>query len=68
MNEALAITAKVLKRDKAVREASLSIACLLDEPDDISQADLIHLQDQITIIENFLDPFTVAEMEKIKND
>ena len=58
MNEAL----------KAVREASLSIACFLDEPDDISQGDLIHLQDQITILENFLDPFTVAEMEQIKND
>jgi hypothetical protein len=51
-----------------VREASLSIACFLDEPDDISQGDLIHLQDQITILENFLDPFTVAEMEQMKND
>ena len=25
--------------------------------------DLKHIQDQITIIENFLDPFTVAELE-----
>jgi hypothetical protein len=39
----------------------------LDEPDDISQGDLIHLQDQITILD-FLDPFTVAEMEQMKND
>ena len=27
------------------------------------QEDLDHIQDQITIIENFLDPFTVAELE-----
>ena len=27
------------------------------------QQDLDHIQDQITIIENFLDPFTVAELE-----
>ena len=25
--------------------------------------DLKHMQDQITILENFLDPFTVAELE-----
>ena len=25
--------------------------------------DLKHIQDQITILENFLDPFTVAELE-----
>ena len=27
------------------------------------QQDLNHIQDQITILENFLDPFTVAELE-----
>ena len=25
--------------------------------------DLKHIQDQITILENFLDPFTIAELE-----
>tara|TARA_R100001129_G_C5235581_1_gene223904 strand:- start:483 stop:686 length:204 start_codon:yes stop_codon:yes gene_type:complete len=27
--------------------------------------DLKHIQDQITILEKFLDPFTVAELENI---
>ena len=30
--------------------------------------DLKHIQDQITILENFLDPFTVGEMEEINNN
>ena len=32
--------------------------------------DLKHIQDQITILENFLDPFTIAELEnqEIEND
>ena len=32
--------------------------------------DLQHIQDQITILENFLDPFTIAELEnqEIEND
>jgi len=61
---------------KAVREASISIACLLDdvavdENNDIKvfeiQKDIEHIQNQVTIIENFLEPFTVAELEDIKN-
>ena len=57
---------------KAVKEASISVACLLDdiavdENNDIKifelQKDIEHLQDQITIIENELDPFVVAELE-----
>jgi len=60
---------------KAVREASISLACLLD---DVSvnksrklnlcnlQKDIEHIQNQITIIENFLEPFTVAELEEVK--
>ena len=48
---------------KAVKEASISVACLLDdiavdENNDIKvfelQKDIEHLQDQITIIENNL--------------
>ena len=65
---------------KAVKEASISVACLLDDvavsEDDILnceldlnelQKDIEHLQDQITIIENELDPFVVEELDSIKN-
>ena len=48
----------------ALKEASISIATLLDEYcDDPLKKDLEHIQKQITILENFLDPFTVAELE-----
>ena len=62
---------------KAVKEASISVACLLDdiavdENNDIKifelQKDIEHLQDQITIIENELDPFVVEELDTIKNE
>ena len=56
------------KLAKAVKEASISVACLLDDvavnKDDILnceldlnelQKDIEHLQDQITLIENSLD-------------
>ena len=53
---------------KALREASISIATLLDEHcDDPIKKDLEHIQKQITILENFLDPFTVAELEDISS-
>ena len=53
---------------KAIKEASISIACLLDEVENKKiKKDLEHMQNQITIIENFLDPFTVAELEEINN-
>ena len=38
---------------EAVKEASISIACCLDEVEDVTQQDLEHIQDQITIIENY---------------
>ena len=51
---------------EAVREASISVACLLDDLDSAIgigtyenyrwQKDIEHIQDQITIIENFLEP------------
>ena len=50
---------------KAVKEASISIACLLDEPSDVTVKDLEHIQKQVTIVENFLEPFTVAELEEM---
>ena len=39
---------------KAVKEASSSIACCLDDVDDVTQQDLEHIQDQITILENYM--------------
>ena len=38
---------------EAVKEASISIACCLDEVEDVTQQDLEHIQYQITIIENY---------------
>ena len=70
------MTHKVLE---AVREASISIACLMDDCDFVQvnhhpmkllvlQKDVEHIQDQLTIIENYLDPFVVAELEEMKDD
>ena len=70
------MTDKVLE---AVREASISIACLMDDCDFVQvnhhpmkllvlEKDIEHIQDQITIIENYLDPFVVAELEEMKED
>jgi hypothetical protein len=53
---------------KAVREASISIACCLDEVGDVTQQDLEHIQKQITIIENYLEPFTIEELENIRKE
>jgi hypothetical protein len=66
---------------KAIREASISVACLLDDmgqghtrhakcrkpkvEDTRLVKDLEHIQNQITIIENYLDPFTVAELDEM---
>ena len=69
------MTHKVLE---AVREASISIACLMDDCNFVQvnhhpmkllvlQKDVEHIQDQITIIENYLDPFVVAELEEMKD-
>ena len=56
---------------KAIREASISVACLLDDLDPntieagVLEQDLQHIQNQITILENYLDPFTVAELDEM---
>ena len=34
----------------------------------VLEKDIEHIQDQITIIENYLDPFVVAELEEMKED
>jgi len=60
---------------KAVKEGSISVACLLDDvavnnSEELNltelQKDIEHLQDQITIIENYLDPFVIEELDTIK--
>jgi len=53
---------------KALKEASVSIACCLDEPKDITKKDLEHIQNQITKIENYITPFYLEELEEIKNE
>ena len=53
---------------KAVKEASISIACCLDDVDDVTQKDLEHIQNQITIIENYLDPFVLTELNDMKKE
>ena len=35
---------------EAIKEAEISIACLMDEPEDITMEDLEHIQDQLQII------------------
>ena len=52
---------------EAVREASISIATCLDEPNEVSKKDLEHIQNQITKIENYLTPFYLEELEDIKS-
>ena len=37
------------------------------QPQSTKQKDIEHIQDQITIIENYLDPFVVAELEEMKD-
>ena len=53
---------------KALKEASVSIACCLDDPSEVTKEDLEHIQKQITILEKYLDPFYVEELENMKND
>ena len=52
---------------KALREASISVACGLDDGV-LYRKDIEHKQKQITIIENFLEPFTVEELTEMRND
>ena len=56
---------------KALNEASLSVACVLDdiavdENNDIKlwelQKDIEHIQDQITILENFINISTIKSL------
>tara|TARA_R100000908_G_C3682083_1_gene100210 strand:- start:175 stop:387 length:213 start_codon:yes stop_codon:yes gene_type:complete len=60
----------------ATKEASISVACLLEEVavNNSSELDLTelktdieHLQNQITIIENYLEPFVIEELDTMKS-
>ena len=46
------VNININKLDKAIKEASISIACLLDEASEVAQYDLEHIQKQIDIIED----------------
>ena len=46
---------------EAVREASISVACLMDDMDNITYEDLVHIQNQITFVENSIEPFNKGE-------
>jgi len=50
---------------KALKEASISVACGLDDGV-LYRKDIEHIQKQITIIENFLEPFTVEELTEMR--
>ena len=50
---------------EAVKEASISIACCLDEVEDVTKEDLEHIQDQITVMENY---FGVKNYESKRNN
>tara|TARA_B100001559_G_scaffold215736_1_gene180897 strand:- start:408 stop:620 length:213 start_codon:yes stop_codon:yes gene_type:complete len=61
----------------AVQEASISVACLLEDvavndSSDLNltelKTDIENIQNQITIIENYLDPFVVEELDTVKEE
>ena len=62
-NESTRVKCMSKKILEAVREASISIACCLDEPSDVSKKDLEHIQDQITTLENYLVPYVKEKVE-----
>jgi len=62
---------------EAIKEASTSVASLLndiaeDANNDIKvfeiEKDIEYIKDQITIVENFLEPFTLAELQTIREE
>ena len=44
------------KTKEIVKELSISVACLLDDLEDISREDIEHIQDLVTKLENIFDP------------
>jgi len=39
-----------------IKELSISVACLLDDLEDITQEDIEHIQNLVTQLENIVDP------------
>ena len=61
----------------AVQEASISVACLLEDvavndSSDLNltelKTDIENIQNQITIIENYLEPFVIEELDTLKKE
>ena len=44
------------KMKEIVKELSISVACLLDDLEDITQEDIEHIQNLVTQLENIVDP------------
>ena len=44
------------KTKEIVKELSISVACLLDDLEDITQEDIEHIQNLVTKLENIVDP------------
>ena len=44
------------KTKEIVKELSISVACLLDDLEDITQEDIEHIQNLVTQLENIVDP------------
>tara|TARA_R100001369_G_scaffold1998_1_gene6359 strand:+ start:38 stop:286 length:249 start_codon:yes stop_codon:yes gene_type:complete len=53
------ITNKI--RMEALKEASISIACCLDEVGEVTQSDLEHIQMQLCILENYEDELKIRK-------
>lgn len=51
--------------EEVIREASLSIACCLDEVTDVTQQDLEHIQDQISQIEGWCDRYAKDQLPSV---
>ena len=51
---------------EALREASISIACAMDAREEITLHDLRHIQQQLNILEDFLDPFIIEELREMQ--
>ena len=53
-------------RIEALKEASISIACCLDEVSEVTREDLEHIQSQLCILENYEDEEEVRNRKMTK--
>lgn len=56
--------------EKIIRELSISVACMLDDLDDIKRKDVEHIQDLITKLENgdWGQPFSYPTRQEAVRD